>query len=106
MAANRYIKGQWNTICDVCGLKKKSHELKQRWDGLRVCRQDWETRHPQELLRVKTETVTPPWVRPEAADQFVTVCTIVTSSCYADLGTADCMLASNQAFTYAYLSTF
>lgn len=106
MAANRFIDGQWNAICDVCGFKKKSIDLRKRWDGLMVCRQDWEQRHPQELLRVKPEKITPPWVRPESTDEFTLVCTIVTSSGYTGLGTAGCMQAGNQAFTYAYLSTF
>jgi hypothetical protein len=38
-----YLKlGDWNGICDVCGEKYKASQLYLRWDGLRVCREDWE----------------------------------------------------------------
>lgn len=106
MAVNRYIKGEWNTICDVCGFKKKSHELKLRWDGLRVCRKDWESRHPQDLVRVKPEDTTPPWVRPEAADTFVFYCDLWSSSPLADFGTADCMTVSGNTSIPLLISIF
>lgn len=60
----RYLSGQWNAICDICGFKFKSSELKENWKGLRVCSHDYESRHPQELLRIRTDEVTVPWVRP------------------------------------------
>lgn len=106
MAANRYIKGEWNAICDVCGFKKKSHELKKRWDGLMVCRTDWETRHPQDLLRVKPEKITPPWVRPESTDVFVLSCDIWSSSPMADYGTADCMTVNGNTSIELLISIF
>lgn len=40
-----------NAICDVCGFKYRASELKLRWDGLRVCAEDFERRHPQEFVR-------------------------------------------------------
>lgn len=107
MAVNRYIKGEWNAICDVCGMKKKSHEIKKRWDGLMVCRQDWETRHPQTLLRVATEEITPPWVRPDPPPKYKVVCTIWGRSQFADLATADCATADTNPsnLTYAFLKS-
>jgi|SRR5882672_4342785 len=52
-----YLKlGRWNVICDVCGLKKKSDEIRQRWDGLYVCQEDWEMRHPMDFLRAFPES--------------------------------------------------
>lgn len=42
---NRYVPGAWNAICDVCGFEFKSTELKDRWDGQKVCEQDWEPRN-------------------------------------------------------------
>lgn len=70
---NYYKKGEWNAICDVCGFKFKSGMMKERWDGLMVCRDDYETRHPQDLLKVKQENVTPPWTRPQQSDQYISV---------------------------------
>lgn len=90
MPTNRLVLGQWNAICDVCGFKKKSSEVRKRWDGLMVCPEDWEERHPQDLLRVKPEKIVPPWVRPEPPDTFITVCNIWESSPYADLAAANC----------------
>jgi hypothetical protein len=68
-----YKPGSWNAICDVCGFKYKSHQLKMRWDGAMVCTQDWETRHPSDLIRVPSDDPSVPWSRPEAPDTFVTV---------------------------------
>ena len=65
--------GQFNALCDVCGKKFKSVELKQRWDGLMVCQVDWETRHPQELIRPVQDQNKLPWTRPEPPDQFISV---------------------------------
>jgi hypothetical protein len=56
--------GNWNAICDVCGGKFKSSELKRRWDGYMVCSSDYEQRHPQDLIRLRPERQATPWVRP------------------------------------------
>lgn len=61
---NWLILGDWNATCDSCGLKYKASQLKKRWDGLMVCSLDWESRHPQDLLRIQREDISPPWVRP------------------------------------------
>lgn len=55
-----------NAICDVCGFKKKHYELKPRWDGLMVCKEDWEPRHIRDLYRVPRSERAPDWVRPES----------------------------------------
>lgn len=63
---NQYKHGVWNAICDVCGEKFKSDELRKRWDGLMVCGPDWEPRHPQDFLRAIKETSNKlPWSRPD-----------------------------------------
>lgn len=70
---NHLISGNWNALCDSCGRKFKALDLLKRWDGLMVCREDWETRHPQTLLKVQKEKITVPFVRPyPAQDTFVT----------------------------------
>lgn len=88
---NIFLSGDWNTICDVCGFKYKASELKKRWDGLMVCEKDWETRQPQDLLRVPAETPPPPFVRPEADDVFSSyICSVTECNNMADIGSADC----------------
>ena len=87
-----YFKsGGWNALCDVCGFKFKSNELKKRWDGLMVCDADFEHDHPQKFLRVREDKIAVPWVRsrPEDIDVGPT-CDYWTSSPMADFGTADC----------------
>lgn len=58
-----------------------------------VCKDDWEPRHPQDLIKVREERIAPPWVRPEPADVFLLFCTIVTRQAIADVGVADCATA-------------
>lgn len=67
-----YKPGSWNALCDICGFKHKSDELRLRWDGLMVCNKDWETRHPQDLIRVPTDNPSVPWSRGEPSDSFIT----------------------------------
>jgi len=64
MAKNYYISGEWNVTCDVCSKKIKSGEAKQRWDGFIVCKDDLESRHPQDFVKAKTDRITVPFTRP------------------------------------------
>lgn len=64
---NHLILGDWNALCDSCGRKFKASSLQKRWDGLIVCKEDWEQRHPQDLLRVQREQISVPWSRPYPA---------------------------------------
>lgn len=57
--------GDYNAICDVCGFKYKASQLQQRWDGLMVCPEDWEIRHPQEMIRPIPDQNKLPWTRPD-----------------------------------------
>ena len=76
MPRNYLRSGSWNAICDVCGLKFKSEQLRERWDGLMVCREDFELRHMQDFVQTPIERIAPPWVRPEAEpDLFLPECT-------------------------------
>lgn len=68
-----YLKlGDHNAICDRCGFKFKASMLKKEWTGLMVCCDCWEMRHPQDLIRIPKEQITPPWSRPEPTDSFIT----------------------------------
>jgi len=70
---DRWKKGDWLTLCDVCGFKHYASELRERWDGRMVCRQDWELRHPQDLIRLPRAERGIPWARSwnTAMDKFV-----------------------------------
>ena len=97
-----FKSGQWNAVCDVCGFNFKNTQLQRRWDGLMVCKDDWEVRHPQELIRPIADLQSPPWTRPNVAEVFVPVTNSATQGCsvlgvysMAGVGTAGCMLAGN-----------
>jgi hypothetical protein len=73
----------WKAVCDVCGFEFDNDELKKRWDGLMVCKPDFELRHPMDFLKVKKEdSQVLPWTRPEPADIYIEVT-------YADTGNND-----------------
>jgi hypothetical protein len=72
--------GDFNAICDVCGFKFKGSMLRKRWDGLMVCKTDWEPRHPQDLIKLPQERPAPPWTRPVPVDEFVVVAPVDTST--------------------------
>lgn len=62
----------WLAICDRCGKKKNSDQLRKEWTGLMVCSDGcWEPRHPQDSVRGVVDRQAPPWVRPEPADVFI-----------------------------------
>jgi hypothetical protein len=88
---NYYKPGCWNAICDTCGFEFKSDELKKRWDGRIVCKDDYELDHPQKYLRVREDGQAVPWVRNDPEDQFIQVCTVITSSAFVGLGVVGCM---------------
>lgn len=112
--------GTYNAICDICGFKFKAYQLRERWDGLRVCKEDFEFRHPQDMIKIPKDNQSIPWSRPEPADVFIDV-TYVASTigtqggsvpegtftannsficanegeyAYADSGEADCSVAT------------
>jgi hypothetical protein len=89
----RWDNGGWNVICDSCGRQFKDSELQLRWDGLMVCKGDWEPRQPQDFVHGVADKQAPPWARPESSDNFIFVCTPITSQGIADYGEADCARA-------------
>lgn len=66
-----YIPGDFYRICDVCGFKVRASETSKRWDGLMVCKADWEPRHSQDFVRGRRDKQTVPNPRPEAPDVFL-----------------------------------
>ena len=103
MPQNYLDLGNWNAICDVCGMKFKASELKKDWRNLMVCSNDFEQRHPQDFLRVRGDEPSVPWARPEGEDEFLFICYIWGSSAYADLAQADCAVADYTPLPYLQL---
>ena len=68
-----YKKGTWNALCDVCGWKYKSDQLKLRWDGFMTCNKCWEPRHPMDFFKAPKEELRVPWTRPVPQDVFIDV---------------------------------
>lgn len=60
-----YVHGDWNAICDRCGFEFKASKLREEWNGLMVCSQCWEPRHPQDFLRGVPDDPSVPWTRPD-----------------------------------------
>lgn len=69
--ADHYVHGDNNTICDRCGRKYKASDLKREWNGLYTCPDDFEPRHPQDLIKSKHDDQRPSLSRPEGTDTFI-----------------------------------
>ena len=65
--------GQWNAQCDRCGFTFKARQLRKEWNGLRVCRECWEPRHPQDSLRGKPDRQSTEWARPRSEGLDVSI---------------------------------
>lgn len=90
--------GTWAAQCDVCGFRFPSNKLKKRWDGAITCDKDWETRHPQTMIKLRGETAVPEFTRKNAV-AFAVQCFIEGISGYAGFAVAGCMVAGNNAWT-------
>ena len=67
-----YESGNPWGICDRCGFKKRLSELRKEWNGLMVCKEDWEPRHPQDyLVRGRKDDQSVPNARPRQPDVFL-----------------------------------
>lgn len=54
-----YRRGDNWATCAVCGIEYRASDFRRRWDGLMVCREDWEPQHPQEFVRGKRDDQRP-----------------------------------------------
>ena len=88
----RYSKGDWKTVCDVCGRIFKATLLRRRWDGLMTCPDDWEFRQPQDYVRGKADIQAPKWTKPESSDTFLAG---TTATSIAGFAIAGAMIAGN-----------
>jgi hypothetical protein len=73
MGKRDYFKhGDYNVICDRCGIKFKASECQMEWDNLYVCYHCWEIRQPQDFVRGIYDDQTVPIARPRGEDRFIT----------------------------------
>ena len=68
----------WDT-CDRCGFEFRVSKMKQEWNGLSVCKDCWDPRHPQDFLRIDPEQI--------VADQVGTEDTTANATYVTDTGT-------------------
>lgn len=50
-----YVAGDYYLLCEVCGFKKRRSECRKRWDGAIVCQEDYEERHPLDLIQPRPD---------------------------------------------------
>lgn len=67
-----YVSGDWNAICDICGLEYKASMLRLNWRSQRVCDKDFEGRHPQMFIRPRAEKISTDWARLPGATEVWT----------------------------------
>lgn len=68
--ADFFVKGAHNAICDRCGEKRKSYDLRLEWTNLLVCSECYEPRHPQQYVKGRADRQAVPNPRPEGPDRF------------------------------------
>lgn len=66
-----YKKGDYNVICDASGFKCKASDTRKQWNGLRVRKDLWESRHPQDRVIVAKDVQSVPDPRPDTDPVFV-----------------------------------
>jgi len=63
--------GDFLRICDICGKRCKASETRKTWDGLIVCREDWDPKQPTLSIRATYDRQSVPEPRPEPPPVFV-----------------------------------
>ncbi len=66
-----YRPGQYKVVCDRCGFDFYSSEVVKDWDGLTVCFEDYDGRHPQDYVRGRRDVQRVPDPNPPGADVFI-----------------------------------
>jgi len=57
-------RNNW-VICERTGMKFRKSEMRQEWNGLYVNKASWESRHPQDFVKVDAEDTTASLVLPD-----------------------------------------
>jgi hypothetical protein len=56
---------KWWANCAVCSDQVLGGDMKRRWDGVMVCVQCWEPRHPMDFYRPRNDTHPLPFIQKE-----------------------------------------
>lgn len=76
MSNDTFVMGSWNVLCDDCGTKYKSRQVRKDWQGLYLCsggdtNNCWNLRQPQDYVRGKKDSQHVPFVRPQGDITYV-----------------------------------
>lgn len=71
-----YKPGTWKALCAVCGFEYTADQLLKRWDGVYVCKPDWEPRHILDFFEPPKPERQIPWSQPENQDSVVPTLTL------------------------------
>lgn len=85
---NYFKAGCWNVVCQVCGKQVKSDAIIKRWDGVLVCKEDYEPRNILDFVRSVTERSSIPFVAPDPPPVFVNVIYIQDTQAIAGIAVA------------------
>lgn len=72
MSKNYQIPGDWNVITDCCGMKRKFSQVIRQWDGLIVCPEHHDPRHPLDFIKSTHDDQRVPIARPESTPLYRT----------------------------------
>jgi hypothetical protein len=97
--------GNWKVACHVCGIWYTSSEIRKRWDGVLVCPQDYEERHPQTLIRINSRSSVPEFISKDPDPTYVSAgqCSVSGNSGFAGFAVAGCAKSGNNTIPAAYL---
>ena len=80
MAKDYFKLGTYNVTCAVCAGVFKADELKERWDGVKVCSKDWEPRNILDFFRpVPDKSQTVPWSQPNDSEGEIHLTNLIAS---------------------------
>lgn len=86
MAVSQIIPGDPWVICDICGSRFRMSQTRKTWDGLRVCPEDYDPKHPLLNIRGKADRQAVFDSRPEPPDRFVAIPYDIGSFCLISPG--------------------
>ena len=90
---NYHAPGDWNVITDCCGMKRKFSQCVKQWDGLIVCPEHCDPRHPLDFIKSTHDDQRVPIARPQSPylyrddlDGTVGTTNAISDSAFADIG--------------------
>ena len=64
----RFVAGDHKVLCDSCGLTYMRSECQLNWRNLLQCRECFDIKHPQLIVRGKADKIAVDITRPEPED--------------------------------------